>query len=86
MKEMLDITDREKIFYKDLEEMLVEDTRYIKAWLKIAQRTFAAAKKEQNKPRNERKLMEHYFAWQPPMKHRSCNTKTPRAPDETHPD
>jgi hypothetical protein len=86
MKERLDVTDREKTFYKDLEAMLTEDTRYIKAWLKIAQRTFPAAKKEQIKPRNERKLMEHYFAWKPSRKHRCCDTKTSRAPDETHPD
>jgi hypothetical protein len=86
MMETFDVTDREKTFYKDLEAMLIEDTRYIKAWLKIAQWTFTAAKKEQNKPRNERKLMEHYFAWKPSRKHRRCDTKTSRAPDETHPD
>jgi hypothetical protein len=61
----LDTSDREKIFYKDREQMLQEDTRYIKAWLKLAQRAFSVAKKEQAAPSNSRKLMETYFAWQP---------------------
>jgi hypothetical protein len=86
MKGMLDVTDREKIFYKDLEIMLQEDTRYIKAWLKLAQRALAVAKKEQAKPRNERRMMEQYFAWKPPITSRIRNQKAPRAPDETHPD
>jgi hypothetical protein len=30
--------------------------------------------------------MEHYFAWKPSRKHRCWDTKTSRAPDETHPD
>jgi hypothetical protein len=65
LMEQLDTTDREKIFFKDVKTMLSEDNRYIKTWLKLAQRIFTAAKKEREKPSNEKKLMETYFAWKP---------------------
>jgi hypothetical protein len=82
MRETLDNFDKEKIFYKDVKVMLQEDTRYIRAWLKLAQRVFSVAKKEQAKPRNERKLMEQYFAWRPPTTLIQRKQRTP----ETHPD
>jgi hypothetical protein len=44
-----------------VEAMILKDTRYIKAWLKLAQQAFSVARKEQAKPRNKRKLMEQYF-------------------------
>jgi hypothetical protein len=86
MRETLDRIDREKIFYKEMEEIIKEDTRYIKAWLKLAQRTFSAAKKERAKPRNEQKFMEQYFAWGPPISLRQRKSNKQRSPDETHPD
>jgi hypothetical protein len=86
MRGTLDSSDREKIFYKDMEEILNEDSRYIKAWLKLAQRAFSAAKKEYAKPRTEQKFMEQYFAWGPPISLSQRKQQTPRAPDETHPD
>jgi hypothetical protein len=86
MRESLDRSDREKIFYKDMDEILKEDTRYIKAWLKLAHRVYSAAKKEREKPRNEQKLMEQYFAWGPPISRKHRKQKNPRAPDDTHPD
>jgi hypothetical protein len=86
MRETLDRTDREKIFYKDMEEIIKENTRYIKAWLKLAHRTFSAAKKERAKPRNEQKFMEQYFAWGSPISLRQRKQQKQRAPDETHPD
>jgi hypothetical protein len=86
----LDINDREKIFYKDAEDMLSEDNRYIRAWLKLAQRTFSAAKRERAKPSNERKLMETFFAWKPPERSRQRtlqrNIQDPRSPADIHPD
>jgi hypothetical protein len=86
MTELLNVQDREKIFYKTLEEMKQEDIRYIKAWLKIAQRTFRAAKNERKTPRNEQKLMETYFAWKPHETRKNRRAGSTRSPDETHPD
>jgi lipopolysaccharide export system protein LptC len=86
MMDTLEHSDKEKIFYKDEETMLSEDTRYITAWLKIAHRAFAVARKEQNKPRNEQRMMEQYFAWKPPSAPNQRSRRIPRAPDETHPD
>jgi hypothetical protein len=86
MKDLLEQQDKEKIFYKELDELIQEDSRYLKAWLKLAQRIFSAAKREQVRPRNERKLMETYFAWRPTKKTPRRQTKEQRAPDETHPD
>jgi ribonuclease HI/enamine deaminase RidA (YjgF/YER057c/UK114 family) len=85
MKELLNTADRDKIFHKDLEAMQQEDIRYIKTWLKLARQAFSVVKKEQAKPRTERKLMEQYFAWHPPTNHRRRATQILRAPDETHP-
>jgi enamine deaminase RidA (YjgF/YER057c/UK114 family) len=85
-KDQLEQQDRERIFYKDEEAIQQEDTRYIKAWLKLAQRTFSIAKREQTKPRNEQKLMEQYFAWKPPIAAKSRKARDPRSPAETHPD
>jgi hypothetical protein len=84
-RDLLEHGDQEKIFYKDLEDMLHEDNRYLKAWLKLAQRAFSVAKREQVKPRDERKLMETYFNWRPAKTARR-QAKEQRAPDETHPD
>jgi hypothetical protein len=78
--------DRTRIFYKDEEEIQLEDTRYIKAWLKIAQQTFAIVKREQAKPRTERRVMEQYFAWKPPIDAKERRSRAPRSPAETHPD
>jgi hypothetical protein len=85
-KETLSTTNKEKIFYKDVQDMLQEDSRYIKAWLKIAQRVFSAHRKEQSKPQHEQKLMEAYFGWKPSQTTTRRKAKDPRAPDETHPD
>jgi hypothetical protein len=86
LMEQLDTTDREKIFFKDVETMLSEDNRYIKAWLKLAQRIFTAAKKEQEISSKEKKMMETYFAWKPHDRNSRRRTQEPRSPAETHPD
>jgi hypothetical protein len=85
MRDLLEHGDREKIFYKDLDDMLNEDARYLKAWLKLAQRVFSMARKEQAKTRDERKMMDTYFNWRP-AKTTQRNAKEQRAPDDTHPD
>jgi hypothetical protein len=89
--EQLDITDREKIFYKDVETMLSEDNRrYIKAWLKLAQRTFTAAKQDREKFSKKRTMMETFFAWKPSDRSRHSTLRRSiqdsRSPAETHPD
>jgi hypothetical protein len=85
--DQLDTTDRDKIFYKDLENMLQEDSRFIKAWLKLAQRAFTTAKKERAIPGNSQKLMETYFSWKPTSNtNRRKKSHTPRSPSETHPE
>jgi hypothetical protein len=66
--------------------MQLEDTRYIKAWIKVAQRTFRAARKERKTPRNEQKLMETYFSWKPHEDTKNRRPRSARSPDETHPD
>jgi hypothetical protein len=86
MKETLDASDRERIFFKDLESMLSEDTRYIKAWSKVANRIFTAAKKDRELLQHERKLMETYFAWKPRINKSRQRVQKPRSKAETHPD
>jgi hypothetical protein len=44
-QDKLDIQDRTKIFHKDKEELMAEDHRYIKAWLKLAERIIRVYKK-----------------------------------------
>jgi ribonuclease HI len=86
MMTLLDQTDREKVFYKEEDTLLSEDTRYIKAWLRIVQRVFAVTRKERQKPKNEQRMMEQYFSWRPPAEMQKRKLSTPRAPDENHPD
>jgi hypothetical protein len=73
---MLENQDRHKIFYKTIDEMLLEDSRYLKAWIKMAQRVFAAAKKEAKVPRNAQKLMESYFSWKKTRPYRPGDRQT----------
>jgi hypothetical protein len=79
-KEQLNFEDREKIFYADMDTMLKEDTRTIRAWVKLAERIIKSTKKEQLKPTNANKLMENYFQWRP------RSNKLIQSPAEQHPD
>jgi hypothetical protein len=65
-EEKLSVTDRQKIFYKDIEELRSEDHRFIKAWLKIARRIIRVSKLENAKQYREKIMMEQYFKWHPP--------------------
>jgi hypothetical protein len=65
-EEKLSVTDRQKIFYKDIEELRSEDHRFIKAWLKIARRIIRVSKLKNAKQYREKIMMEQYFKWHPP--------------------
>jgi ribonuclease HI len=61
----LQISDREKIFTRDKNQLMKEEPRFIKAWIKIAEGIIKIAKNEKNKQSQERNMMETYFQWQP---------------------
>jgi hypothetical protein len=65
-EEKLSITDRQRIFYKDIEELRTEDHQFIKAWLKITRRIIRVSKLEFAKQYREKTMMEQYFKWHPP--------------------
>jgi hypothetical protein len=83
---MLENQDRHKIFYNSIDEMLLEDSRYLKAWIKMAQRVMAAAKKEAKVPRNAQKLMESYFSWKQSKAAKTTANDEPRSSAVQHPD
>jgi hypothetical protein len=62
----VNINDRKKIFYKEEEQIMKEDPRFIKAWLKLSERIIRTNKIEAKNIRRERVLMEQYFKWHPP--------------------
>jgi hypothetical protein len=64
--EKLTVTDRQKLFQKEKEELISEDPRYINAWLKLAARIIRASKRETSKLMyREQTLMEKFFNWNP---------------------
>jgi hypothetical protein len=86
-QDQLDKSDRDKIFYTDMESMIAEDIRNIKTWLKLAHRIIKTVKHERQKSKNSRKLMETYFQWKPQTRHsRARQAKPTRSPADTHPD
>jgi hypothetical protein len=60
------IADWTKLFYKEKDDLMMEDPRYIAAWLKLSERIINVNKKEQARQKRERTLMENYFKWHPP--------------------
>jgi hypothetical protein len=64
-RDHLKINDREKIFMRDKNQLMMEEPRFIKAWIKIAERIIKVTKSEKNKQSRERTMMETYFQWQP---------------------
>jgi hypothetical protein len=58
--------DREKIFYMEEAELLKEDQRFIKSWLRLAERIIRTVKKEAQQHTNSRKLMESFVQWRKP--------------------
>jgi hypothetical protein len=83
----LDMADREIIFNKELSTMLEEDDRYLKSWLKLAQRVLRRVKIERQRPSNSRKIMENFVSWNP-GKHQLQKRRLTqsRSPADLHPD
>jgi hypothetical protein len=67
----LSSNDRQKIFHLDEKDLMNEDPRYIKAWLKNAGRIIRVSKAEAKQISGEKQLMENYFNWR-------IRTKSPR--------
>jgi hypothetical protein len=63
----LQVTDRNLIFDRNIEDILREDKRHIAAWLRIAERIIKTVKRESTAPTTASKLMEKYFSWQKPQ-------------------
>jgi hypothetical protein len=61
----MQVSDREKIFYTEAEQILQGDTWLIKTWLRMAKRIIKTAKKENDRSTNTRKLLETYLKWKP---------------------
>jgi ribonuclease HI len=71
-RESMTVADRERIFYTEAEQLLQEDKRLIKAWLRIAERIIKTVKKENERPNNSRKLLETYLQWKPRTRKKPC--------------
>jgi hypothetical protein len=70
--EKLTVTDKQKLFQKEKEELLSQDTRYITAWLKLAGRIIRASKRETSKLMyREQTFMEKHFNWIPAKRPRT---------------
>jgi hypothetical protein len=79
-KFLLTREDQDKVFYKEEKNLIHEDHRFIKAWLRLAERTIRTAKKEAEPTMNSRRLMETFFRWKPP------GNKKPHTAAELQPD
>jgi hypothetical protein len=65
-KDKLRIQDRVKIFTKEQDELLQEDSVLIKNWLRIAEKAIRISKQEARAVQREKSMMEQYFKWHPP--------------------
>jgi hypothetical protein len=83
---LLKSQDRNKIFYKNVDEMVLEDARFLKAWINMAQRLVVTAKKEAKQPRNAQRMMENYFSWSQNKKKQPRLANAPRSSAVQHPD
>jgi hypothetical protein len=55
--------DRAKIFFKTRDELLQEDARYVRAWIKLCERIIRVHKKETTGKSREGQFMENFFQW-----------------------
>jgi hypothetical protein len=62
----ISISDQNKIFCKEQDQLMQQDARYIKAWLKLSKRIIRTNKTENKKRTREKDMMEQYFKWHPP--------------------
>jgi hypothetical protein len=74
-QDQLNINDRNKIFYKTIEEMQNEEPRLIQSWLRICERIIRVHKKEINKPNKSKTMMEQYLQWRPTQQANKVTTK-----------
>jgi hypothetical protein len=58
--------DQDRVFYREVDDLIQEDHRYIKSWLRLAERTICMAKKEVRTKTNSQQLIETFFQWKPP--------------------
>jgi hypothetical protein len=65
-KDHLTVLDRTKIFNKEKSELLNEDPRKIKIWIKMAERMIRVHIREVKRISREKDMMEQYFKWHPP--------------------
>lgn len=88
-KDQLQLSDRNKIFYKTQEEMLLEDPREIQTWLRLSERIIRVHRKEIKQRTKESIMMEQYVKWNPPTR-RKARTKprktTPHQKQDLKPD
>jgi hypothetical protein len=64
----LKLPDRQLLFHLTENELTAEDPRYIKAWLKNADRIIRVSKQEECRQTHEKTMMENYFKWRPSSK------------------
>jgi hypothetical protein len=86
--EKLTVTDRQKLFQKEKEELVSKDPRYINAWLKLAARIIRASKRETSKLMyREQTFMEKFFNWNPVHRPRTRKkTKRKSVKEDLKPD
>jgi hypothetical protein len=82
----LSYTDRQKLFYRDKESLLEEDPRFIKAWLKLADRIIRVSKQESKRQYREIIFMEKFFHWRPSSKPSRKRKWTPHQKQDLRPD
>jgi hypothetical protein len=85
-QDQLNHDDRQKIFRKQQDELMEEDPRTIKTWVKLAERIIRTSKKEQRRQTGQREMMEQYFKWHPPEKGRHRKHSKQRHKQDLKPD
>jgi hypothetical protein len=87
-KYKLSVADRTKVFYKTQDELLQEDARYVRAWIKLCKRIIRAHKKESTGKTREGQFMENFFQWKPKNEPARVKLKaqTPHQKQDLHPD
>lgn len=82
----LTVMDQQKLFLKDKETLMLEEPRYINAWLKLAGRIIRASKKESSKMYREQILMDRFFSWNPINKTRKRKLRGRNHKEDLKPD
>jgi hypothetical protein len=64
-KDAMKRDDREKIFYMEEQDLIWQDHRFIKSWIRLAERLIRTVKRQELIKSNKSRLMENYVHWQP---------------------